>query len=354
MAEDNMQEKTEEATPKKLEKAREEGQVGKSIEVPSVFVLMAGVTTLFFFSRYMYDIIVGVMFRSFSFDTVPGASMPWFINRMYMEGKAYVLALIPLMLAVVVLALASNYMQVGFLLSWKAIQPKASRINPINGFKQKFSSRSVVELLKSILKIIIIAVLTYAAVSSEFHTLVGLSGNSVAGILIFMLKVVFKMFIWILIAMLVLALFDLIFQKWKYAQDQKMTKQEVKDEFKQTEGDPQIKSRIRAIQMQAARRRMMQAVPEADVVVTNPVHLALALKYDALTMQAPKVLAKGAGPVADRIKALAAEHSIPVVENVALARNLYKSVDIDEEVPSELYQAVAELLAYVYRMKGKP
>jgi len=175
----------------------------------------------------------------------------------------------------------------------------------------------------------------------------------VGAILIYMLKVIFKIFIWVSMVMLLLAIADYAFQRWQFEKQLKMTKQEVKDEMKQTEGDPLVKSRIKSIQIQTARRRMMQEVPEADVVVTNPTHLAMAIRYDSGSMGAPRVVAKGAGHVAERIKQLASDHHIPVIENKKLAQNLYKLVKLGEEVPIQLYQAVAELLAYVYKLKGK-
>jgi flagellar biosynthetic protein FlhB len=194
-----------------------------------------------------------------------------------------------------------------------------------------------------------VAFLTVKGEMKNFSLLGDMETNT---IFIYILKIFFKIFIRCSMAMIVLVVIDYIFQKWEFENRIKMTKQEVKDEFKKSEGDPLIKSRIRSIQMEMARKRMMQAVPDADVVITNPTHLAVALKYDSLTMNAPKVLAKGPGKIAERIREMASEHDIPIMENKELARNLYAAVDVGQEIPAALYQAVAEILAYIYRLKS--
>lgn len=346
-------EKTEDATPKKLREAREEGQVGKSIEVSSVLVLLAGACVLYAFGYFMHQNLAAVMRESFTFDAVPDFSAQHCIHLLYKFTKRYALALLPVLSAVFVAALAANFLQVGFLISWKAIQPKFSKLNPISGFSRIISSRAVVDLFKNLLKVLIIGLVSWFAVRSRLSSTVRLYDHDIAYILVFILKVSFKIVLQISIVMAVLAFLDLLYQKWKFKEDQKMTKQEVKEEFKQTEGDPQVKARIRQLQAQAAKKRMMQEVPKSDVIVTNPTHLALAIRYDALTMTAPQVVAKGAGPVAQRIKEIARQKNIPVVENKQLARNLYKTVDVGGEIPPELYTAIAELLAYVYQLKGK-
>ncbi|MFH1155833.1 MAG: flagellar biosynthesis protein FlhB [Pseudomonadota bacterium] len=346
-------EKTEDASSKKLGKAREEGQVAKSIEVPAVFVLLSGVLALYAFGYFMYQQFLVVMRDSLSFTGIPVLNAVESVHLMFRYTLKFFILIAPLMVAVFLTALVSNFLQVGFEISWKAIAPKLSRIDPIKGFAQKFSSRALVELVKSILKIIIIAVVGYQTIRGDMPDIERLYDHSMAYILLFILKTSFVIFIKVIIAMVLLAAFDYAFQRWKFLQDQKMTKQEVKDEYKQLEGDPQIKARIRQLQREAARKRMMADVPEADVVVTNPTHLAVAVKYDVMTMEAPRVVAKGAGPVAANIRSVAEEAGVPLVENKALARNLYAKVDIGREIPSEMFQAVAEVLAYVYRLKGK-
>jgi flagellar biosynthetic protein FlhB len=215
------------------------------------------------------------------------------------------------------------------------------------------SRQSLMELFKSMAKLVIVGGIAYLTIRGEMDGIRELGRMEVASIAIFILKVILKIFFRVCIVMIFLAAMDYAFQKWQFEQQLKMTKQEIKEEYKHTEGDPLIKSRIRKVQMEVARRRMMQEVPEADVVVTNPVHLAVAIKYDRAKMSAPHVIAKGAEFVAEKIKALAREHNVPVVENKELARSLYRSAEVGDEVPMDFYQAVAEVLAYVYKIKGK-
>lgn len=353
MPEDSFGEKTEEATPRKLEKAREEGQVGKSIEMPAVLVVLSGVLMIYTFGAFMYRHIQAIMLDSFSFKEVPFVDVTYCMRLMLHVEKEFWIIVMPVFAALLLTGLASNFMQVGFAISWQAIEPKLSRIDPIKGFLNKFSSRAVVELLKSIFKIAVITIVAYYTIKSRVDEVLRLYDHSIEYILLYILKISFLIFIRALLALAVMAFFDLVFQKWKFAQDQKMSRQEIKDENKQAEGDPAVKARIRQIQMEAARKRMMADVPKADVVVTNPTHLALAIKYDAKIMSAPRVTAKGAGLVAERIREIAKENQIPVVENKELARNLYRTVNVGDSIPSDLYKAVAELLAYVYRLKKK-
>ncbi|WDP89799.1 MAG: flagellar biosynthesis protein FlhB [Desulfobacter sp.] len=344
-------EKTEDASSRKLSKAREEGQVAKSMEIPSVFVLLGGILVLYWTAFFMYGEFTEVFLYNFQFERVPEFNPLDMIHILGYHFKKIFLLCFPVFAVVYVVALLTNTAQVGFEISWKAIEPKLSKLNPITGFKNKFSSRSVMELVKSLLKLAIVSIVVYWAVRGKMSEILRLYDNDVAQILLFLSMESFWVFVKVCLVMIVVALLDFAFQKWKFLEDQKMTKKEVKDELKQTEGDPQIKSRIRQLQMEAARKRMMAEVPGADVVVTNPTRLAVALKYDNMTMEAPVVVAKGAGPVAAKIREIAREHDVPLVEDKPLARNLYRLVDIGGEVPMEHYQAVAELLAYVYRMK---
>jgi flagellar biosynthetic protein FlhB len=355
MAEDSESggEKTEDASSRKLSKSREEGQVAKSVEIPSVFVLLTGVIALYFSAFNIYHNLMGVLRINLDFKKIPLLTQLEVIRLLAYHTEKIILMCIPVMGVIVLAAMVSNLAQVGFTISWQSLEPKLSRLDPINGFKQKFTSRAVVEFLKTLIKVGIISMVAYNAIKAELVPITFLYDTSVGYILLYMLKVSFWIFVKVCLFMLVVAILDYAYQKWKFLEEQKMTKKEVKDETKQTEGDPLVKSRIRQLQHQAARKRMMADVPRADVVVTNPTRLAVALKYDGKTMDAPKVLAKGAGPVAENIRRIARENDIPLVEDKQLARNLYSSVDIGGEVPTELYQAVAELLAYVYKLKGK-
>jgi flagellar biosynthetic protein FlhB len=346
-------EKTEDPTSRKLEKAREEGQVPKSLEIPSVFVLLSTATSLYFFGFYAYKSLISVMFDTLNFKSVPLLTKFEIINLYGTNIRQLLIACLPVMVAAVVMGLVSNFAQVGFAVSWKAIEPKLTKLNPITGFKEKFSSRALVEFVKSILKITIVFTVVYLSVAGEMDRILVLYDKTVAQIFLFILEVTFIIFLKVCIIMLLVAILDYVYQKWKFTDDQRMTKKELKDEAKQTEGDPHVKARIRQLQVEAARKRMMADVPEADVVVTNPTRLAIALKYDKMIMDAPGVVAKGAGPVAENIRKIAKENNIPLVENKELARNLYKEVDIGESIPSQFFQIVAELLAYVYKLKGK-
>ncbi len=346
-------EKTEDPSSRKLSKAREEGQVAKSIEISSVFVLLAGITSIYITSKYFLKNLFAVFRHNFNFEQVPLINITETIQLLAYHVQVILMTCTPALLAIIVVGLLSNLAQVGFVVSWKAIEPKLSKLDPINGFKQKFSSRAVVEFVKSILKIAIVSFVAYSSIRKELFNISVLYDTSIGYILLFMTKVSFWIFIKVCLIMIVVAFLDYAYQKWKFLNDQKMTKKEVKDETKQTEGDPMVKSRIRRLQQEAARKRMMADVPKADVVVTNPTRLAVAIQYNNIEMDAPIVLAKGAGPVAENIKKIARQNDIPLVEDKQLARNLYSSVDIGDEVPMELYQTMAELLAYVYKLKGK-
>jgi len=321
--------------------------------VPSVFVLLAGVLALFAFAYHVYTNLLAVMNDSFVFKGVPLINETEVVNLLFLYSQRFFIILAPLLAAVFVAAFVSNAAQVGFQISWKAIEPKLSKLDPVKGIGKIFSSKSLVEMVKSILKIGVIFAVAYWAIEAEKHQLAMLYDHSIGYILLYILRICFYIFIKVILIMLIVALLDYAYQKWKFLDDQKMTKKEVKDEHKQTDGDPQVKSRIRQLQNEAAQKRMMAEVPEADVVVTNPTRLAIAVKYDGMTMDAPTVVAKGAGAVAANIRRIAEESNVPLVEDKMLARNLYEHVDVGEAIPSELFQAVAEILAQVYRLKGK-
>jgi flagellar biosynthetic protein FlhB len=353
MADDSGQEKTEKATGRRRQKAREEGQVAKSQEIASVLVLLVGAAVLYIFGYLFYPQALEILHRNLDFSAVPRFDRKYCIALLNRTAVSFLILVLPVMAAVFVTAFAANLFQVGFQFSSKAISPKLEKFDVIKGFGRLFSLKSLVELLKSMIKLVVIGLVAYFAIKGEIGALIRLHNAPIAAIFLFILKGMFKIFIWVVLIMILLAMADYAYQKWQFEKDLRMTKQEVKEEHKETEGDPQVKSRIRSIQIQAARKRMMQQVPQADVVVTNPTHLAVAIRYDVRSMEAPQVVAKGAGHVAERIKAIASENRIPVVENKELARNLYRVIEVGEPVPSEFFKAVAELLAYVYKLKGK-
>ena len=353
MAEGDFQDKTEKPTGKKRSEARKKGQVAKSREVSSVAVLLAGLSTLYLFGSFMYGHIRSVMRKSFSMVSHPTLDLPGILVLSQDVVQSFIIIVAPVMAAVVIAAALSNFLQVGVMFTYEPVIPKFSKISPLKGLKRLFSKQSFMELFKSVAKLAIVGVIAYWTVKGEMDRFLDLGGMSVAAIALYILKVILKIFLRVCVVMVFLAVLDYAFQKWQFEQQLKMTKHEVKEEFKRSEGDPLIKSRIRRIQLEMARRRMMQEVPKADVVVTNPVRLALAIRYDRAVMNAPEVVAKGSELVAERIKALAKKHDIPIVENKGLAQDLYRIVEIGSEIPSALFQAVAEVLAYVYRLKGK-
>lgn len=353
MAEGDFQDKTEKATPKKRSEARKKGQVAKSQEVSSVAVLLTGLSTLYVFGSFMYTHIKSLTAESFSLVASPVIGLPDLVVLNQHMVEHFIIIVAPVMIAVLVIGVLSNLMQMGVMLSWEPLIPNFSKLSPIKGLGKLFSKQALMELFKSLAKLAIVGVIAYWTVKGEMGRLLNLGQMEVSGIALYILKVVLKIFLRVCVVMAFVAALDFAFQKWQFEEQLKMTKQEVKEEFKRSEGDPLIKSRIRRVQQEVARRRMMQEVPKADVVVTNPVHLALAVRYDSEVMNAPQVVAKGAQAIAERIKALAREHDIPIVENKNLAQSLYKMVEIGDEIPSDFYQAVAEVLAYVYRIKGK-
>jgi len=353
MADQSSEEKTEQATPKKRQDAREKGEVAKSRELPSVAVLLASLLTFVFFGSYMYSHINMIMKNLFSLPFSKELKVLDFIDFAQEIVISFLVSLGPLLALIVVAAILSNIMQVGFMLSGKAIMPKLSKLDPIKGFGRLFSKQSVMELLKTLFKLVIVSSIGYFTIRNEMKNIYLLGDMDLDSIVVYVLVTTFKLFVRCALAMIVIVIADYAFQKYEFENKLKMTKQEVKDEHKNTEGDPQVKARIRSIQAEMARKRMMQDVPDADVIITNPTRLAIAIKYDGSAMNAPKLIAKGAGEIAKKIREIAQKHGIPIVENKKLARSMYSQVEIDQEVPANLYQAVAEVLAYIYKLKAK-
>ena len=351
MPEESLQEKTEQATPRHRRKAREEGQVAKSMELNSVFVLLAGIAALYFGGGAILAQMMGItrtVFRELPFVELATADLQSYL----ITGTKVILGiLLPICGTIMAVGLLINCAQVGMTLAIQPITPKWSKIDPISGFKRLFSRKAFFELLKGLLKISIVGGIAYTTLKGELEHYFLLMDQSVGQILGFISTMTFRLSLKTALALLILAILDYVFQRWEQERNLRMTKQEVKEELRQAEGDPLIRSRIRSIQREMARRRMMQEVPEAEVVITNPVHLAVALKYHITTMAAPIVVAKGARLIARRIKEIAQEHNIPIVEDKVLAQTLYKTTEVGEEIPVDLYRAVAEILAYVYRLK---
>ena len=344
--------KTEEPTSKRRNDARKKGQVAKSQELNTAFVLLAGFLVLKIFWEYMYNNVATYSAYVFSHAHEKGTSVEDVMNIFLDIVGVLVSTAFPVMIGVLIFALAVNLYQVGFMISTERLEPKLSNLNPISGFGRLFSKRSLVELIKSLFKIIVIGFFLYLYLKDEIPFMPYFIYYDLPHSLAEIADKIFVMSFQVIAVIMVLAAADYAYQRWQMTQDLMMTKQEVKDEYKQMEGDPQIKGKIRQKQRQMAMARMMQEVPKADVIVTNPTHLAIALLYKK-GMVAPKILAKGQDLVAEKIKAVARENRIPIVENKPLARALFSAVEIGDFVPHDLYQAVAEVLAYVYRLKKK-
>jgi flagellar biosynthesis protein FlhB len=348
---DNEQEKTEQPTSKKSGEARNKGQVAHSREIPSVLVLVGSLAVFALGGSWMFSKLTVIITHLFRSSTL----MNWSVQGITLFGwqlfGQVMQLLAPLFLVIMLFGVAGNISQVGFLFTFEPLTPKFSKFNPISGLQRLFALRSTVELIKSLMKLCIVGWVAYIAVKKEMATFPMLLQSEVYQILAFTAHVALRIIMITSIVLILLAGLDFLYQRWQHNKDLRMTKQEVKDEHKQAEGDPAVKARIRAAQRQMARRRMMEAVPKATVVITNPTHLAVALKFES-DYQAPVVIAKGAGFLAEKIRSIAKQHDIPIVEQKPLAQALYKSVEIGQFIPAELYRAVAEVLAYVYRLKG--
>jgi len=353
MAEENDQEKTEQATPKKQEETRQKGRVAKSRELPSVAVL--GACLLYFYfnasamTSQMMEMLKTQLRNAGNFSITMDSINPMLFDVIF---QTFIL-LLPFLIVAVISGFIANILQAGFVFSSEAIAPQFSKIDPLKGLQRLFSLQSVVELFKNILKLLIVGVVAYLTIKSEAGEILPLIRLDVQNILVYFGRVSFKILYTTCWVLIVLAILDYAYQKWEYAKSIKMTKQEIKEENKQTEGDPLIKGRIKRLQREMARKRMMAAVPKADVVITNPTHLAVAIRYEAETMNAPVVIAKGADFLAEKIKEVAIKNGVPLVENKPVAQVLYRMIDIDQSIPENLYKAIAEILAYVYSLKQK-
>lgn len=355
-AKDEGGEKTEEPTAKKIEDSRKEGQVAKSKEISSAGQLLAIFLCLKIFMSFTSQRLIGVfnefwkelhLFANDDFNSIT-------VWQILLNAVIYILiTCLPFLLVAFAVAFLTQKMQFKWMVTSKPLMPKLNKMNPINGFKRMFSKQSLFELLMSIAKIAIFSYVSYSVIKDNIGILFSVYDLTIYDCLGILFDIVIELGIKISIVYIAISAGDLIFQKVKHKNDLKMSKQEVKDEYKNQEGDPKVKAQQKQRMQQASRRRMMQSIPEADVVITNPTHFAVALKYDNTASQAPIVVAKGADYLAFKIKDIAREHDVEIVENKPLARMLYSNVEVGNEIPAELYQSVAEVLAYVYRIKNK-
>ena len=347
-------EKTEKATPRKKSKAREEGQVARSQEIGTAFLFIFMFAALGMLGEYMLNGLLRVFRHSFTIIPAAGelldtAALSGQISYMLLQ---IILILAPIMLVALFTGFTTSVIQVGWHPTTKPLKPKFSKLNPLNGIKRLFSAHALVELAKSLLKFTIILMVIYDIMKDEAPHLYQLLDMEMLPAVIYVGDVCLRLGLNVGTAYLLIAAGDFAFVRWKHAKDLRMSKQEVKEEYKNVEGNPQIKGKIRQKMREASMRRMMQEVPKADVIITNPTHFAVALSYNKEKGEAPVVAAKGMDHLALRIKELAKEHNVTIVENKPLARTLYATVDVGREIPPELYQTVAEVLAYVYKLKN--
>jgi len=350
MAEDSDLERTEPASARKLEQAREQGNVPRSRELATLAVLLASVGVIAVIGLFMFRGLHRVMHNTLSFDAGDVAS-PAMMGRNLMEaGLDGLLLFLPLAGTVVVAAVAANVLISGWVFSTKAFEFNLAKLNPISGMGRLFSWNSLAELVKALMKGGLIAGVAGWMIWQQREGILGLAVEPLEAAMAHFGQITLLTFLAAVAAFGVIVVLDVPFQLWQYHHGLRMTKQEVRQESKEMEGDPQIKARIRSLQREAARRRMMQAVPKADVVVTNPMHFAVALKYEERTMGAPQVVAKGSQLVAERIKELARENRVPIVEAPPLARALHRHAEVGDTIPGTLFTAVAQVLAYVYQL----
>lgn len=348
-------EKTETPTAKKREKAREEGQVAKSNEISTGIGLIVAFSTIGFFSTYMFDQLKAMFYEIFGlFQFTDKSDFDHVALAGQIVSKAFQTVLktaFPIMAVMFTVAFIISYMQVGWHPSSKPLKPNFGRLNPLKGLQKMFSLKAIVELVKSILKIAIITFIIYSVLKEESSGILRFFDLAILDITKYLIEIIVKIGMRVGMFYMIIAAIDYAYQKYDHEQNIKMTKQEIKEEYKMQEGNPEVKRQIKQKMREVSMRRMMQDLPKADVVITNPTHYAVAIRYDEEVAMAPVVLAKGVDLLAHRIKDIAAEHTIEIVENKPLARTLYYTVEIGDQVPPDLYQAVAEVLAFVYKLK---
>jgi flagellar biosynthetic protein FlhB len=352
----NLDDLTEEPSQQRLEELKQKGQSAQSRELSGTMALIGVMLAVYFLSSRFVTEITGLMKEIFSHDLAQRIDVLDYTSFTEILGrcsKLLFLSVAPVVLGGLVLGVLTSLAQVGFIVTTETLNPDFDRVNPISGFMRVFSLKSLTEGFKSLVKIVVVSVIVYSAIRAQAAFLPNVVNLGIGQLIGFIGQTTSRIFGSVILLLLATAAFDYWLQWRRFRRSAMMTKSEAKQELKEREGDPQIKARIRAIQRDVARKRMMKAVPKADVVVTNPTHIAVAIIYDPDEGFAPKVIAKGADYLAERIKKVAREHGIPTVENKPLARTLYKHVKVGQMIPRSLYQAVAEILAYVYKLKGK-
>ncbi len=351
MAEGDQQERTEQATGRRLEKAREQGQITKSKDI--IGIMPVWVVFLYLsFGGFMFTMLTTYLRMALKRGFEVSLTDASFATVFRSDAIKAFLMMSPFLLTVLAAVLTVGFLQTGFLITTQPLMPDISRLSPMKGLERFFSLNILVEAAKGIFKVIVLGLVLYNLLKKETVNLPFLTDMDISNIAQFAYVAVKKLVLTSVICLTLFAIADYGYQSWKHSRDLRMTKQEVKEEHKEMEGDPRVKARIRSLQREMARKRMMQEVPKADVVITNPTHYAVALKYDSASMGAPAVKAKGANIIAEKIKEIAKTHGVPVFEDKLLARSLYK-LEIDQEIPEVFYKALAAILANVYKLKGK-
>lgn len=351
MAEDSDMERTEPATGKRIERAREQGDVPRSRELATCLLLLVGGSCVWMFSGPVVTSLDRIMVATLSFERAAAFDPVVLFNMLSAHFIEVAISVIPIAFLITLAAMAAPLMLGGWLFNVDSLAPKFSKLNPISGIGNMFSVNSLVELFKAVLKTVLVGIVAWLAIRSQIDAVMGLGVESLKTAGSHSAHLLWMSFIMIVSALILIAIIDVPYQIWNYGRKLRMTRQEVKQEHKEADGDPHIKGKIRAMQRAMARRRMMAEVPTADVVVTNPTHYAVALKYTEGKMAAPKVVAKGADDVAAKIREIAREHKVPLLEAPPLARALHTHTDLGDQIPEALYTAVAEVLAYVFQLR---
>ncbi len=350
---DDAGERTEAATPRRRQEAREKGQVARSTDLSAALLLLGGLLTLRMFGPHMTTELVRLMRESLAACDPDARAAADVARVIAAAGLALLYAIGPLMGVLMLISALSGIVQVGFLFTTQPLMPKLDKLNPINGVKRLFNTRTLVQLGINLLKLSLVLIVAWHELHDRSSDIMLAMAVDPWRLIVVLATVLYEVGLKLALVLLLLAVLDFAWQRYKHERDLRMTRQEVKEELRRMEGDPIIRQRRRKMQFAAAMQRIRSAVPTADVVVTNPTELAIAIKYDSTSMAAPKVVAKGADYLAKKIREIAALHGIPIVERKPLARALYATVDVGREVPEQFYKAIAEILAYVYQLSGR-
>ncbi len=357
MAESDSGEKTEEPTAKKLTDARKKGQIARSKDLGTMFVLVGSALAMMLMGNSLVQALSAMMKRLFSLSRRETMDVHALTNVIASGANAVIFPMLAIFFIIMVAAFVGNTLLGGMAFSWEAMAPKASRLSPIEGFKRMFGVKAVVELLKSLLKFFVIFFVAFSLLNGLFEQILGLSLEAIPSNFSHAVNMLLWMFLALALSIGIIVAIDAPYQVWSHTRQLKMTKQEIKDEFKSTEGNPEIKGRIKQTQYEMSQRRMMSEVPNSDVVITNPTHYSIALKYDPNAGGAPILVAKGMDEMAIHIRTIAKENGVEIIQSAALARSLYYTAEVNQDIPEELYAAVAQVLAFIFQLsehkKGK-